>query len=93
MTPITEKTLIAMARFIAETGSTVRTCAKHYHVSKSAVHKALGKPLERAHPALYQEVRHVMEYHSATKHLRGGEATKQKYLLMHTRAEKNDKIR
>ena len=79
MTPITEKTLMDMARFITHTGSTVRTCAKQYHMSKSAVHKALGTPLKQIHPALYREVRKVMEYHSATRHLRGGEATRQKY--------------
>lgn len=93
MTPITEEDLMNMARLIVQTGCTVRHCAGRYHFSKSAVHKALGKPLLQARPALYLEVRKVMEEHKATKHLRGGEATKQKYLRMQMQKEKSDKIR
>ena len=79
-----EQQTLRLARHMVRTGDTVRMCAGRFALSKSAVHKMLGAPLEKLHPGLYQEVRAVMEYHKQVKHLRGGEATKQKYLSMRT---------
>ncbi|MBR6526134.1 MAG: sporulation transcriptional regulator SpoIIID [Clostridia bacterium] len=77
---VPEDRVLMLARYIIHTGDTVRACARHFSMSKSAVHKLLGTPLEHMHPGLYKEVRQVMDYHKAVKHLRGGEATRQKYL-------------
>ena len=77
-----EQQILLLARHMVLSGDTVRMCARRFALSKSAVHKMLGAPLEKLHPGLYRDVRAVMEYHKQVKHLRGGEATKQKYLSM-----------
>lgn len=84
MRAVTEEKILALARHMVKSGDTVRMCAGQFYLSKSAVHKMLGAPLRDLHPGLYREVREVMEYHKAVKHLRGGEATRQKYLLINS---------
>ena len=73
-----EKTLL-IARHILRTGATVRQAAAAFGMSKSAVHKLMRGALRDAHPGLYQEVSHLLDYHREIKHLRGGEATRIKY--------------
>ena len=68
-----------VASYVLETGDTVRGAAKHFCISKSTVHKDLTVKLRYLHPVLYKEVRAVLEKNKAERHLRGGEATKQKY--------------
>lgn len=80
----TDEKILSLARYMVRTGDTVRMCAGRFKISKSAVHKMLGAPLKALHPGLYEEVRAVMEYHKAIKHLRGGEATRQKYLMINS---------
>ena len=82
---IPKERILSLARYMIRTGDTVRGCARHFAMSKSTVHKTLGLPLQKLHPGLYREVRQVMDYHKAVKHLRGGEATRQKYLLENRR--------
>ena len=69
-----------IARYVLETGETVRGAAKHFCVSKSTVHKDLTVKLRYINPALYKQVRNVLEKNKAERHLRGGEATRQKYM-------------
>lgn len=64
---------------IVETNSTVRSIAKKYGVSKSTVHKDLTERLPELNASLAEEVKDILEYHKAIRHLRGGEATKMKY--------------
>ncbi len=69
-----------IAEHILETRHTVRQAAKVFGVSKSTVHKDVTERLERINPSLAAEVRKVLEFNKAERHLRGGEATRQKYL-------------
>ncbi len=69
-----------IAQYVLDTGDTVRGAAKHFCVSKSTIHKDLTVKLRYLNPALYREVRAVLEKNKAERHLRGGEATRQKYL-------------
>ena len=69
-----------LAVYIIETGATVRTAAKHFGISKSTVHKDLSQRLPQYNKRLYLQVRQVLDTNKAQRHIRGGMATKQKYL-------------
>ena len=68
-----------LAVYIIENNATVRSAAKQFGISKSTVHKDLTERLEQTHPALYAEVKVVLERNKAERHLRGGIATRRKY--------------
>lgn len=69
-----------LAVYIIESGATVRTAAKHFGISKSTVHKDISQRLPRYNNVLYQQVRRVLDENKAQRHIRGGMATRQKYL-------------
>ena len=69
-----------LAVYILEHRATVRGAAKHFGVSKSTVHKDVTERLRRVSPALWAQVREILLENKAQRHLRGGEATRQKYL-------------
>jgi len=71
---------VELGRYIAETNSTVRATGKKFGVSKSTVHTDVTVRLRRVNPALYNEVRAVLEKNKEERHIRGGIATKEKYL-------------
>ena len=68
-----------IGQYIVESGATVRQTAKKFGVSKSTVHKDVTEHLNRVNPSLYEEVEKVLQKNKEERHLRGGEATKQKY--------------
>ncbi len=69
-----------LAVYILEHRATVRAAAKHFGISKSTVHKDVTERLRRANPGLYRRVRALLQENKALRHIRGGEATRQKYL-------------
>ena len=71
---------IELGRYIAETSSTVRATGKKFGVSKSTVHTDVTVRLRKINPALYDEVRRVLQKNKEERHIRGGIATKEKYL-------------
>ena len=79
MTDTIRKRSRQLAVYIIETGATVRTAAAHFGVSKSTVHKDLCEILPQISPALFAQVRQLMEKNKSERHIRGGMATKQKY--------------
>ena len=78
---------IEMARYLAETGDTVRGTARRFGVSKSLAHRELTVRLKRLDAGLYALVQRQLRYHKAVRHLRGGEATRRRFLR-----EKNGKV-
>lgn len=68
-----------IARYIVQCGDTVRRAAKNFGISKSTVHKEITDRLKRVNPGLYVEIREVLEKNKAERHIRGGEATKNRY--------------
>ena len=80
MTDTIEDRACELAVYIIQTGATVRSAAKHFGVSKSTVHKDLSQRLPQCNRALYIQVRQVLDFNKAQRHIRGGLATKQKYL-------------
>lgn len=71
---------VDLAHYIIENNSTVRKTASVFNVSKSTVHKDVHERLKTLNPALYREAQRVLEVNKAERHLRGGMATKAKYL-------------
>ncbi len=69
----------ALGEYIIKTGATVRTAAKVFSVSKSTVHTDVTKRLAEIDKSLYSEVRRVLEKNKSERHLRGGNATREKY--------------
>lgn len=73
------KRAITLGEYIADTGATVRQCAKEYGISKSTVHSDVTKRLGGIDKDLCAKVRRVLDKNKTERHLRGGEATKRKY--------------
>ena len=73
-------------RYMVQNGATVRETAHFFGTSKSTVHKLVTGRLRQADPALYAQVRLVLDTNKAERHIRGGLATKEKYL--HEREER-----
>lgn len=79
MTDTIEERACELAVYMIETGATVRSAAKHFGISKSTVHKDLQQRLPRVNPALYAQVRQVLDENKRERHIRGGMATRMKY--------------
>jgi putative DeoR family transcriptional regulator (stage III sporulation protein D) len=72
--------VLDIAEYILVSRETVREAARQFGVSKSTVHKDLTERLPRINPQLADEVRHVLEFNKSERHIRGGEATRRKFL-------------
>ena len=68
-----------LAVCIIENRATVRSAATQFGISKSTVHKDLTERLPRLDPALYKQVRQLLDINKAERHIRGGLATRRKY--------------
>ena len=77
---IVEERAVELGEYIVENKATVRAAAKRFGVSKSTVHMDVSKRLERVNPRLFMEVRQVLDVNKAQRHIRGGIATREKYL-------------
>lgn len=77
-----EERVLELAYYILESKSTVRKAAKKYNISKSTVHKDITERLSDLNPALAREVHAVLDINKAERHIRGGLATKEKYLRL-----------
>ncbi len=75
-----EERAVELGRFIVENNTTVRAAAKQYGISKSTVHTDVSRRLEHLDPVLFEQVRAVLDTNKAQRHIRGGMATKEKYL-------------
>lgn len=69
-----------IAEYVIETGATVRNTAAHFGISKSTVHKDLSGKLRYINKNLYNQAKVILEKNKSERHLRGGEATRIKYL-------------
>lgn len=68
------------SNYIIETKETIREVADIFGVSKSTVHNDIRKRLMEIDKNLYEKVSSILKYHIDIKHIRGGEATKKKFL-------------
>jgi len=74
--------ILEIAEYIIATKATVRQAAKVFGVSKSTVHKDMTERLLEINPEKARLVKEVLEFNKAERHIRGGRATKRKYLNM-----------
>ncbi len=75
-----EQRVLKCAEYIVETGCTVRACSAHFSISKSTVHKDVTERLQHLDADLFEEVRRVLNLNLSERHIRGGLATRDKYL-------------
>lgn len=75
-----EERAMKLGEHILNNKATVRSAAQKFGVSKSTVHKDVSEQLKQINPSLYKEVKIILELNKSQRHIRGGLATKNKYL-------------
>ena len=75
-----EERAVKLAHYIIDSKDTVRGAAKKFCISKSTVHKDVTERLMQINPVLAKEVRRILDENKAERHIRGGMATKLKYM-------------
>lgn len=75
-----EERAIDIANYIIEQNATVRQTAKKFGISKSTVHKDVTERLLQINPSLAKCARRVLDVNKSERHIRGGLATREKYL-------------
>ena len=78
-----EERAAMLGEYIIESKATVRGAAKKFGVSKSTVHKDVTGRLRAINPSMYKSVREVLDQNKSERHIRGGMATKEKYMKSH----------
>ncbi len=79
---------VILGQYIIENKATVRAAAKKFGISKSTVHKDVSERLPKVNPALYAQVKDILEINKQERHIRGGMATKLKYMKLAERRTK-----
>ena len=74
------KRVLDIANYIIETKETIRETAQKFNVSKSTVHKDIGERLIEIDKYKYRLVKEIMHEHLETRHIKGGESTRQLFL-------------
>ena len=75
-----EERAVELANFIIKSNATVRQTAKKFAISQSTVHNDVTERLKKINPKLALEARRILEVNKSERHIRGGLATKEKYL-------------
>ena len=78
-----EERAVEIANYIIDHNATVRQTAKKFGISKSTVHKDVTDRLIQINPSLASEARKVLDTNKSERHIRGGMATREKYLHQH----------
>ena len=71
-----------LGQYLLENESTVRATASYFGISKSTVHKDVSQRLEEINPELHSRVKQLLDKNKSERHLRGGKATKLKYMTL-----------
>ncbi|MGN0688184.1 MAG: sporulation transcriptional regulator SpoIIID [Oscillospiraceae bacterium] len=79
---------VILGHYIVENKATVRSTAKQFGISKSTVHQDITSKLERVNRQLHDDVKQVLDRNKQERHLRGGQATKEKYAAISSRKNK-----
>ena len=78
-----EERAVEIAYYIIENQATVRQTAKKFGVSKSTIHKDVTERLLQINPGLANHARKILDQNKSERHIRGGMATREKYLHQH----------
>ena len=73
---------VYLGRYIVENNTTIRQTATMFELKKSTVHRDVARVLPQINSALAYGVHAVLEENKKVRHIRGGEATKQKKLAL-----------
>lgn len=68
------------SKYIIDKDKTIREIASIFKVSKSTVHKDLNERLKLLDKNIYLDVKQIFNKHIDSRHIKGGESTKKKYL-------------
>lgn len=68
------------AKYIIDSKATIRKTAKVFGVSKSTIHKDITERLPKINSLIAEEAQKVINDNLSKRHIRGGEATKLKYM-------------
>ena len=74
------KRVIKIANHIIDTKDTIRETARKFDISKSTVHKDLQERLSQIDTTKYNIVKQILNEHIETRHIKGGESTRQLFL-------------
>lgn len=77
-----EQRAVILGRYIIEHNATVRSTASRFGISKSTVHKDVSERLKKDDPSLYRQVKSVLDTNKRERHIRGGLATRKKYMAI-----------
>lgn len=69
-----------VADHIINTKDTIRKTAKIFKVSKSTIHKDIKDRLLLIDEFKYKKIKKIMTEHIETRHIKGGESTRQLFL-------------
>lgn len=79
-----EERVLELAEYLISNKSTVRDAAKIFGCSKSTVHKDLVDRLPVINSDIANQVKEILDFNKAERHIRGGNATKYKYSVSKT---------
>lgn len=79
-----EERAIKLAEYIIDNKDTVRGAAKKFGISKSTVHKDVTERLRKINPSLAEQIKMILDENKAERHIRGGEATRKKYMNIYS---------
>ena len=71
---------VVLGEYLICQKATVRSAAAVFGVSKSTVHKDVTQTLRFVNKSLFEEVQKVLLKNKQERHIRGGEATRIKYI-------------
>ncbi len=75
-----KKRIVMEAQELIQNDKTIREIAKISGVSKSTVHKDLKEKLNEVNKELKEKTDKIIKQHTETRHIKGGESTRNKYL-------------
>ncbi len=78
------------AKIFLDHFSTVREVAKKMGCSKSTIHKDFTERLPELNFELYKKVKDLLDYNKKVRHIRGGEATRRRYIQQHITKKRKD---
>ena len=67
------------AKYIIESKDTIRKTSKVFGVSKSTIHRDMTERLSKINSQIAMEIKAILNYNKAERHIRGGKATKIKF--------------
>ena len=79
-----EERCVILARYLIDNNATVRAVARNFGISKSTVHKDVTQILKNVDQTLYAQAKDILEINKKERHIRGGEATRAKYIKQKT---------